>query len=200
MIYVLISIFSYLLGSINPAYIFGRIKGFDIRERGSKNAGASNAKLCLGWKYFIICVIFDISKAIISILIIRYILLGNKLMEIVGGCFTIIGHCFPFYLNFKGGKGFASYIGLSLTINYKIFVIIMIIALILAIISNYIVTATMILSFSVPIVAYILKMSVNCIICLILMTTLIVFQHRSNFIKFIHNQEIGINGKTIGLK
>ena len=198
--HIFVSIISYLFGSINPAYIFGKMKGFDIRERGTGNAGASNAKICLGWKYFVICAAFDISKASMMVLAVRHLLEADELLQIISGCFVIIGHCFPFYLNFKGGKGFAAYIGLILAINWKIFAAITISALILSLICNYIVFATLILCIFVPIVAYISKMSYSCIISLFLISLLVLFQHRHNFTKFFHGEEIGINGKTIGIK
>lgn len=190
----------YLLGCINPAYFFGKMKGFDIRTVGSKNAGASNAKLMLGWKYFVIVLLYDALKAIISVLIIRYIFPDQPYADVLAGCAAIFGHCFPFYLDFRGGKGFASYVGLALILDWKAWIMIIVIALALAFITNYIVTATMTLSFSLPVYNYLAGTSR--IVCLMLLCTslLIVFQHRSNFVKLMNGEEIGINGKHIGFK
>ncbi len=199
MIYFVSPVFGYLFGSLNPAYIFGRLKGFDIRERGSHNAGASNAKICLGWKYFFMVVAIDVSKAVLVALVIRNFLQGDQFAQILGSCFAVIGHCFPFYLQFKGGKGFAAFIGVAAIINFKVFAIIIFASLILAYLTNYIVVATLILTISLPLVAYLMNLSLPCVICLGLTATMIIFQHRSNFIKFFHKEEIGINGKYIGI-
>ena len=81
--YIFSVFLGYLLGSVNPAYIFGRLKGFDIRQRGSKSAGASNAKICLGWGYFIVTVIYDISKAYISRFVISKIFPNNLYLPVL---------------------------------------------------------------------------------------------------------------------
>ena len=68
---ILSILIGYALGCINPAYFFAKAKGFDIRTRGTKSAGASNAKTTMGWKYGIICAIYDISKSIILLKMIQ---------------------------------------------------------------------------------------------------------------------------------
>ena len=102
----------YLIGSFNTAYVCGKLHGFDIRERGSHNAGASNAKLCLGWGYFFLVAIVDILKSIIAFYFIKLIFPSSdniELLSFIAALAAVIGHCFPFYLGFKGGKGFAEY-------------------------------------------------------------------------------------------
>lgn len=197
--YVLAIIIGYLLGSINPAYLFGKMKGFDIRERGSKNAGASNAKICLGWGYFIVVVAYDVLKSIIAVLLIRLIFKDAYLASIVAGLAAIIGHCYPFYLDFNGGKGFASYIGFSFIVDWKWCLIILFISLVLALLLNYIVvsTASMIIGF--PIAIFILKASIAVVIIMAIGSLVVLWKHRINAVKFLSKQEIGINGKPIGI-
>ena len=148
--YVFSALLGYFLGSVNPAYIFGRLKGFDIRQRGTKSAGASNAKICLGWGYFIATVIYDISKAYISRFVISKVFPNNLYLPVLAGVLAVLGHCFPFYLQFKGGKGFASFIGLSLYINFKYALIILVAGLVLSLVLNYIVVATVIQTVGFP--------------------------------------------------
>jgi len=193
-------IISYLIGSVNPAYIFGKLHGFDIRTRGSHNAGASNAKVCLGWKYFFLVCVIDISKAVVAVHLARYILGIEHDLSIACGAVAVMGHMFPFYLGFKGGKGFASYIGLALAINFKVFAIVMIVGVILALLTNYIVTATVTLCLSAPIISIINNYNPILIICLFVVSFTILFKHRVNAVKLLKKQEIGINGKPIGIK
>ena len=197
--YIFSIFLGYLLGSVNPAYIFGRLKGFDIRQRGSKNAGASNAKICLGWGYFVVTVIYDISKAYISRFVISKIFPSNLYLPVLAGVLAVLGHCFPFYLQFKGGKGFASFIGLSLYINFKYALIILVVGLVLSLILNYIVVATVIQTLVFPAFMIIsgLYPPIYCrTVCLASFT--ILAKHRANFLKLKTGEEIGINGKKIG--
>lgn len=197
--YVFSVFLGYLLGSVNPAYIFGRLKGFDIRQRGTKSAGASNAKICLGWGYFIVTVIYDISKAYISRFVINKVFPNNLYLPVLAGVLAVLGHCFPFYLQFKGGKGFASFIGLSLYINFKYGLIILVAGLVLSLVLNYIVVATVIQTLGFPAFMIIsdLYPPISCLtVCLA--SFVILLKHRANFLKLKTGDEIGINGKKIG--
>jgi len=107
-------IIGYLIGTINPGYIFGRIvKKIDLREVGTKNAGTSNTLKVLGMKYAVPTALYDIFKALIAIIL--SVLMGLDIIWAqFSGFMTIIGHIFPFYLNFRGGRGVASAIGMWL--------------------------------------------------------------------------------------
>ena len=114
MTWICILLGSYLLGSINPAYILGRIiKKADIREQATKNAGTVNAFSVLGPGPGLATVIFDLSKGLLAMLT-AYLLDGSPLLMHLAGCSAIIGHVFPFYLRFRGGQGVATAVGLLL--------------------------------------------------------------------------------------
>lgn len=118
---ILAFILSYLLGSVNPAYLFGKMKGIDLRTVGTKNPGTRNVKNILGIKYAIVTAFYDVFKGIISILIAQ--LMGiDFLFAQLCGIFAIMGHNFPFYMSFRGGQGSASFIGIMLyyTLNFLI--------------------------------------------------------------------------------
>jgi len=103
----------FFLGSVNPGYLFGRMKGIDIREHGTKNAGTSNTYKILGLKYAIPTAFFDTFKSLIMIYIAT--LLGVPLFFAqLSGIMTIVGHIFPFYMNFRGGQGVAAATGMML--------------------------------------------------------------------------------------
>ena len=115
--FILSIIFGYLLGSINPAYILGRLRGIDIRQYGSKNTGAMNSFHVLGKTAGITTLMFDMIKGALALLI-AYFIIRPGPMAFVSGlpfmliCFAgfaaVLGHDFPFYLKFKGGKGGAA--------------------------------------------------------------------------------------------
>jgi len=110
-------IIGYLLGSILPAYIIGRLKGVDIRKVGSKNAGTSNVYHELGLKYAVLTGFYDFFKGLLAIWI-SSLLQANFIITQLAGYAAVVGHVFPFYINFRGGQGLAS--SMALLIYYMI--------------------------------------------------------------------------------
>lgn len=198
--FIISALIGYLLGSINPAYILGKIKGFDIREKGTGNAGASNRKLTMGWPAFFVCAIYDATKAMIAMVITSKIFPGILAVKVLAGCRAVVGHCFPFYLKFKGGKGFASFIGLSFMIDYKACLIILIVGLIFSFLTKYIICATANQIFAFP--AYMIISGLfSTVVCLMVisMSVLIVYKHRVNVQKFFRKEELAMDGSYIGI-
>lgn len=187
----------YVFGCINPAYLLGKLKGFDIRERGSCSAGASNAKITMGWPAFFIVLIYDFSKSLLAILLIRYIYQTNLTLSYIAGAFAVVGHIFPFYLQFKGGKGFASYIGFVFSINWIAGIGLAIVGLLLAFATNWIVSCTFTFIFGFPIIAVITDVPTAGIVATCLASLLIFYKHLINLKKLRNGQEIGINGKPV---
>ena len=110
-------ILAYLVGSISPASILGKLHGVDIRKAGSGNPGSTNTLRVLGKKQAIITLICDILKGVVVLLFAKYVLeIGEGEMYLVG-LSVILGHCFPLYYNFKGGKGVATALGVILTLS-----------------------------------------------------------------------------------
>ena len=109
---VIALIIGYFWGTIQTGYIYGKMRGVDIRQHGSGNTGATNSLRTFGWQGGLITFVGDCFKAVLSILIVQ-ILLGNSfegsssLLEMYAGIGAVLGHNFPFYLKFKGGKGIA---------------------------------------------------------------------------------------------
>ncbi len=116
---ILVFIISYLLGSISPAYFLGKlIKGIDIRQHGSGNAGTMNAFKVLGTGPGILTLVFDCSKGILALALAYAFGLSFPLVCLAGFC-SVLGHIFPFYLRFKGGKGGATTYGIIVVLLIK---------------------------------------------------------------------------------
>lgn len=113
--FVICAFIGYLIGNINPAYIISRLNGFDIREHGSGNAGASNAVITMGKRVGLFIALFDISKGAVATLIGARLFPRYALAKIISGSFCILGHIFPILMNFYGGKGLASLAGMILS-------------------------------------------------------------------------------------
>lgn len=117
----------YLFGIFQTGYIYGMINHVDIRKHGSGNAGTTNALRTLGWKAGVITFIGDCLKCVLAVVLVRLIFADSshvELLAIYAGLGAVLGHNFPFYLNFKGGKGIASTAGLILAVNPVMFLII----------------------------------------------------------------------------
>lgn len=116
---ILSAVLGYLIGSINSALVIGGMKGVDIRKSGSGNAGATNAVRVLGKKTGILVFFGDFLKGVLACFI--GWLIGKN--QIYAGVFAVIGHVFPLYYGFKGGKGISTILGTLLFLDWRIFLI-----------------------------------------------------------------------------
>lgn len=121
--YFLVIVLGYLLGNFQTSYILGKlIKKVDIRTLGRGNAGASNAVESLGWKFGIVVAFLDAFKGLLAILIVGYFYKvtldaqGAPLLYLAGYS-AVLGHIYPFFMNFKGGKGTATLVGMMVGLN-----------------------------------------------------------------------------------
>ena len=140
-VYILIAIIAYLIGSVNFSVIFSKkFAGFDVREKGSGNAGTTNMLRSVGKKAAAITLICDILKGVVAIGI--AILLGNipdmnkELLVQIAGVAVILGHTFPVFFGFKGGKGVATSLGVLLLSNWQIGLICLVFALVLMVLTR----------------------------------------------------------------
>ncbi len=139
----------YLFGNIQTAYLLGKlIKHVDIRTLGHGNSGASNALMTLGFKAGLFVALVDIAKGITSILVVKSIFSigltpeGAPLLYL-NGLFVLLGHIFPFYMNFKGGKGTAPFLGILLGLSPIYGFMAGVVFLVVALLSDYISMGTL---------------------------------------------------------
>ncbi|HLS59978.1 MAG TPA: glycerol-3-phosphate acyltransferase [Virgibacillus sp.] len=148
--YVLITILiGYLFGCIHGSQIIGNYKSVNIKGTGMKNAGATNATLLLGWRYGLFVAFIDVFKAVLSILLIIFILNKNGIINeaqtlfiYINMVFVIIGHNYPITMKFNGGKGTASFIGSLLVMDWRIAIMGITILLVIAVATDYFVVGT----------------------------------------------------------
>lgn len=122
MVRIICLLIGYACGLFQTSFFYGKMKGIDIREHGSGNAGTTNTLRVLGTKAGLIVFVGDVLKCILAVVIVR-ILFGAKypemsyLLAVYAGAGAILGHNFPFYLHFRGGKGIASTAGLIIALH-----------------------------------------------------------------------------------
>lgn len=194
-------IIGYLLGCFQTSYFIGKIfKNVDIRDLGNGNAGASNTTLTLGWKYGIFVAIMDILKAIISIIIVTYFFedqISNSFLlflKYLNGFFVIMGHNYPFYLGFKGGKGTASLIGMLLAIDFRLGLMGILSIVIVTLITDYIAIGTIALVLSFTFGTIYFQYDRGCIIVALVITVLSIYKHLPNIRRIIAGTEKGLRG------
>ena len=136
-IYIIVAVIAYLIGSINFSVLISKkMAGFDVREKGSGNAGTTNMLRSVGKKAAAITLVCDILKGVVSIVI--AIIVGNiaknldrELLLQIAGIAVVLGHAFPIFFGFKGGKGVATSLGVLLMSNWQIGLICLVFAVVL---------------------------------------------------------------------
>ena len=142
----------YLIGGINPAYIVGKLKGFDIRKRGSGNAGASNAVIVMGKKAGAISAVFDIFKAFFVATLAAELFGEVVYSKILAGVSCIIGHIFPAFMGFRGGKGLACLGGVILAYNWRLFIAMLLAEFLIVFVVDYICVVPITASLAFPVI------------------------------------------------
>ena len=117
--YSLVVLIGYLLGSLNLATLLAKLKGVDLRAGGSGNPGTANTVSLMGWKAGVLVGAHDIGKAILAVWLCMRLFPDLPYCGAVAGVACVLGHIFPFYMGFRGGKGFAAYLGMTAALNWR---------------------------------------------------------------------------------
>ena len=180
----------YLMGCVNPSYLIGKKKGFDIRETGSGNAGASNAVITFGKFYGVFCALFDIVKPCAAILLSRRLFPEFPYAFAVTGVAAVIGHVFPVFMGFRGGKGLACLGGLILFFDIRVFALMLVSEIVLVLVTDYIFTVALSASVVFPIVFYLISGDALSALILCIVPAVMVFKHRDNIARLKNGTEI----------
>lgn len=188
---ILFIIIAYLLGSIPSALIVGKIsKKIDIRNYGSGNLGATNAFRVLGTKAGIIVTLADILKGTIATLVPLVVALyvDIDVSRLLIGLFAVIGHTFPLFANFKGGKAVATSAGIILGINPIMFLIILATFIIILFLTKYVSLSSMLTGIIASIVSYFIT-DLFLFFVILILTLFICIRHKDNIKRIINKTE-----------
>jgi acyl phosphate:glycerol-3-phosphate acyltransferase len=187
------ALIGYLLGCFQTAYIVGRVvKRIDIRTQGSNNAGASNVTMVLGWKYGAITAFTDIFKASLAVILAGVIFPGSKELIFIAGASAVLGHIFPFFLKFKGGKGAASLVGMLLAIDLKLAIIAILTIVIITLVIDYIALGSIGMFSVLPVSTYAYNYPIICTLIGVGLALLCVYKHKINIKRIIKKEETGL--------
>lgn len=191
---ILCLIFGYLFGSLNFAIIYSKLKGDDIRNHGSGNAGATNVLRTYGKGAAAIVFLLDILKGVIAVMITR-IFFDDMLYDCASALGAVLGHNFPLYYGFKGGKGVATSLAVLLVLHYPTALIAMATFIIVVLTTKYVSLSSILAALAAMAGAFILfKVDVFSIFCLII-GSLCIYRHRSNIKRLIKGTESKLGQK-----
>lgn len=183
----------YFTGTINPAFIFSKLKGFDVRSRGSGNAGATNALLTMGKLIGVLCALLDIIKAFFAYNLARVMFPTMAYAGILSGAACVLGHIFPVWLGFRGGKGLACIAGMVLAFNWKVFCMMLAFEVAFALIVDYICVMAMSASVIFPMVYVWITGDWIGTTALIVVAVVVELKHRDNVQRITEGSELHIS-------
>ena len=187
---ILCCLVGYLLGNFSPAYLFGRLKGYDIRREGSGNVGATNAFLLVGKHAFFITAALDILKAFAAWKICESLFPDLAFAGPLAGASCVIGHMYPVFLGFKGGKGLASLGGIALAWHWQWFFILLAAAIVIAFATRYVCLVAPIMSLVIPACYYWDTRYLTGALILLLPAIPIFIKHWENFARIREGTEM----------
>lgn len=206
--YIIVAILAYAIGSVNFSVLISRkMAGFDVREKGSGNAGTTNVLRAVGVKAAIITLVCDILKGVFAVLL--SFLIGNisqtsdrALLIQIAGIFVVVGHTFPIFFEFRGGKGIATALGVLVITNWKIGLICLVFAVILIAITRMVSVGSMSAAILFPVLT--LFMGENFIVAQgvfkyfvysLILAAFVIFNHRENIKRIMNGTENKISFK-----
>ena len=205
--YIIITVLAYLIGSINFSIIISKkMAGFDVREKGSGNAGTTNMLRSVGKKAAALTLVCDILKGVVAILlaIVAGVIMKNSdkaLLVQLAGIAVVIGHTFPIFFGFKGGKGVATSLGVLLLVNWKIGLICLVFAIVLMALTRMVSVGSVGAAILYPVLVLFIGTNFTVsegsgyLVFSILLAALVAFNHRENIKRILEGKENKISFK-----
>lgn len=208
---IIMAIIAYCIGSVNFSVIISKkMAGFDVREKGSGNAGSTNVLRTVGKKAAVLTLVCDILKGVVAIAI--SMIIGNivegankELLLQIAGIAVVIGHTFPIFFGFKGGKGVATSLGILLMSNWKIGLICLVFALVLMLLTRMVSLGSCAAAILFPVLTLFIddsytvltegKKGSTYLIYSIILAVIVLYNHRSNIKRLLNGTENKISLK-----
>jgi len=199
--YIIVGLVAYLIGSISFSIIISKkMAGFDVREKGSGNAGATNMLRSVGKKAAALTLLGDALKGVVAILFAAIVGLIAKnsdkaLLVQIAGILVVIGHTFPIFFGFKGGKGVATSLGVLLMTNWQIGLICLVFALVLMALTQMVSMGSVGAAILFPVLVLFIKTNFivtegsGYFVYSIILAALVAFNHRSNIQRILNGTE-----------
>jgi acyl phosphate:glycerol-3-phosphate acyltransferase len=183
---------SYLVGSVPFGLLVGKIAGVDVRSAGSRNIGATNVNRLLGKKFGIITLICDCLKGYLPMFFAAWMVgnsVGGEIVILCCGVSAVVGHMFPVYLGFKGGKGVATGLGVFLFLSPLAILISLVVFVVTVAISGFVSAGSLLSSGLIPLWLFFLDAPVATIITAAIVAALIWLKHHENIVRLLKGEE-----------
>ncbi len=185
----LIMLLGYIIGSLNFAIIYSKLRKDDIRRHGSRNAGATNILRTYGKIPALLVFLLDISKGIIAVLLVRYAFNADELMECAAALGAILGHNYPLFYDFRGGKGVSTSFAVLLILHWEVALISLFVFIITVLVSRYVSLSSILASIAAIICSFLIyNASIFSWFCLTI-GLLCVIRHKRNIIRLLSGKE-----------
>ena len=210
--YIIVAVIAYLIGSINFSVLISKkMAGFDVREKGSGNAGTTNMLRSVGKKAAVITLVCDILKGVVSIVI--AIIVGNiaknldrELLLQIAGIAVVLGHTFPVFFGFKGGKGVATSLGVLLMSNWQIGLICLVFAVVLMVLIRMVSLGSCAAAVLFPVLTLFINQHYTVLtdgksgrvyfIYSVILAIIVLYNHRSNIKRILNGTENKLSFKN----
>jgi len=190
------ALFSYFLGSIPSGYILIRSKqNKDVREFGSHSIGATNVLRTFGWKMALPVAVFDILKGFIPVFLGMKLFPGNPVVLVFGFC-AILGHCFPIFIKFKGGKGVATSVGVYAAVSLVPLLLGLAVFILVIVSTRFVSLGSLCAAFSFPFFVLLFGGQFEIILLGAAVFLLVLVRHWGNIQRLIQGTERKLGGKT----
>lgn len=183
MLHLLTLLLAYGLGCSNMALYLSKRNKVDLRVGGSGNLGASNATILLGWKAGMLTALHDAGKALLAVLLTRLLFPDSTLLPAAAGIACVLGHIYPAPLKFRGGKGFAPYVGMTLALHWKFALVVLGVVVLVTLLTDYIVAGTTATVVMVPTYLGWSRQDILLAGILLIGTVVILCKHRENYVR-----------------
>lgn len=192
-------IVAYLLGSVNSSILISKaVSGKDIRESGSGNAGATNMLRTMGKKYAVLTLIIDIFKGILAVLFAMLSVKSGGFEWCIypAGLAVCLGHCYPVFFGFKGGKGVATGLGVLIMWDWQTALIVLAAALVIMALTRYVSLGSVTAAVLFAVIETVkLRGNIPAMICVIAVAALLVWKHRGNIVRLAKGEENKLGAK-----
>jgi glycerol-3-phosphate acyltransferase PlsY len=193
---IIFAVFSYLLGSFPTGYVFVFLsEKKDIRKYGSRATGATNVLRMKGWVMALLVVLIDVLKGALPVYL-AMMFFADRPFAALCGFLAVLGHCFPVFLKFKGGKGVATAAGAFLFLALKPMGLSLVVFILIVVISRFVSLASLSASLSLPLFIYLLQGNREVIAMSIAVFIFLALTHRSNIIRLIKGEERKLGEKV----
>lgn len=184
----------YLFGCLSPSALISKLKDTDLRQEGTGNLGATNTMLVFGLKCGVFVMVFDAMKAVFAMYFIHRLFPDHEYASLLGGLWAAVGHMFPFYMEFQGGKGLAAFAGTILAYDRGIFVTLFVLCVLLMLISNHTAIVPITSSIIFTVLSTMKSRSVSVFIITSLFSMVIIHRHRDNIERIFNGNDADVRG------